>query len=549
MATRAQQHRRRRREACVVSADAQAAVEASTATPPTATAAPSSPPLPLLPSPLRSLIGMPLEELEDFVEHHLGEPRLRARQLFRWLYAAGGAEVFAAGGAEAAAAAAPDGGADDPPAAPSRAPSWGAAPGPERQDGFSAAFLAKVSPLTSLLDPGIELAGVRSAADGTRKLLFRVTSGAAQGRTVDAVLIPSPSSSSSASSAAAAPPPPPRLTLCVSSQAGCAMGCAFCLTGAQGLSGSLSSAQIVGQLVAARQLLRREQEEGGEGAREGGEGAGARGREITNVVFMGQGEPLDNLDAVVDSVRVMTDPRAGGGGGGAARQQQWSLSPNRVTVSTVGLVPQLRSLVRRCDAQVALSLHAASEATRARIVPATSRHGVEEMRRALEELFPRRRRRGRGEDEGGGGEGGSGPSFQLLAAPGAAATPGRGKRRHVLIEMTLLSGINDSDGDAELLLDFLSGIEAKVNLIPWNPHPGSPFSPPAAERVEAFRRVVQEGGAAPGGREGRGGRVCTVRMARGADEAMAACGQLGEVGRVPRAAARLLEGGGLRGAV
>ena len=110
-----------------------------------------------------------------------------------------------------------------------------------------------------------------------------------------------------------------------------------------------------------------------------------------------------------------------------------------------------------------------------------------------------------------------------------------------MIEVTLLSGINDSDQDARLLLDFLENIEAKVNLIPWNPHPGSPFAPPGAERVEAFKGVVQ--------REGR--RVCTVRMAKGADQAMAACGQLGEVGRVPRAATRLLPveaGGGGSGA-
>ena len=242
---------------------------------------------------------------------------------------------------------------------------------------------------------------------------------------------------------------------------------------------------------------------------------------------MGQGEPLDNLDAVVDAVKVMTDPRSGKqtAGNGFHSSNQWSLSPNRVTVSTVGLVPQLRALVSRCDAQVALSLHAASEATRSGIVPATARHGVEEMRLCLEGLFPRRRQRRKEAGE----NGAAGDDNCDAVAPA-----GRGKRRHVLIEVTLLSGVNDSDDDARLLLDFLKNVEAKVNLIPWNPHPGSPFSPPTAERVGEFKRVIQE----ESGEDG--GMVCTVRMPKGADEAMAACGQLGEVGRVPRAAARLL---------
>lgn len=270
---------------------------------------------------------------------------------------------------------------------------------------------------------------------------------------------------------------------------------------------------------------------------------------ITNVVFMGQGEPLDNLDSVVDAVKVMTDPRAGSSSSsgestrfspptlsssspssssssattkqqrekqhkqkqkqkeqGHPRQEQWALSPNRVTVSTVGLVPRLRSLVERCDAQVALSLHSALEATRASIVPATARHGTAELKEALEELFPRRRERG-----GGGG--------------------GRRKRRHCLIEVTLLSGVNDGEEDARALVSYLENVEAKINLIPFNAHENAAFSAPPPERVERFRRAVVD----------EGGRVCTVRVARGADEAMAACGQLGEkVGIIPRAAERLL---------
>jgi len=559
---RAQQQQCRRRRTASVAARRRLAFEDfSTTSTSTSSPSPSLRLSPLSPSlSRRSLIGMPLEELEAFVERELGEPRARARHLYRWLYGGGGARVPESNNEN-----------ENDETSPSLPPSWSIAPGPELQDGFSAAFLAKVAPFPELLDPGIELKGVRSAADGTRKLLFKIPTGPARGRTVDAVLIPSVDISSAPSSSSAVPAP--RLTLCVSSQAGCAMGCAFCLTGAQGLSGSLSAAQIVGQLIAARQLLRKEEEE------EGKKGVFSNKKEISNVVFMGQGEPLDNLDAVVDSVRVMTDARAGKGGGGGsggsggARRgaknddggetpstststssastsasttpsHQWSLSPNRVTVSTVGLVPQLRSLAARCDAQVALSLHAASEETRAGIVPATARHGTEEMRQALEELFPRRRRGRRGKQD--------------EEDPSSPVVPGRGKRRHVLIEVTLLSGINDADDDARLLLAFLSKIEAKVNLIPWNPHPGSPFTPPSAERVEAFKRVIQEGieeeeeeEEEEEGKVGEGRRkttrkmVCTVRMPKGADEAMAACGQLGEVGKVPRAAARLVEAGGV----
>ena len=314
---RAQSRRRRRLAFVVVVADAarQAAAVDSSTTSTSASSSSSSLPSPPSSRP-RSLIGMPLGELELFVEGELGEPRARARHLYRWLYGGGGARV-AGSSSENESEEAPSPPRPRPRPRP-RPPSWADAPGPEQQYGFSFAFLAKLNPSPSLLDPGIELVGVRSAADGTRKLLFRLTNGPAEGKIVDAVLIPScdPSSPSPGS-------PPPRLTLCVSSQAGCAMGCAFCLTGAQGLSGSLSAAQIVGQLVAARQLLQgggggrkreREGRRGGRGGRQESEegdhqrglhGLGGAAGQFGRGRRLGQG-----------------DDGPAGGEGGRQRQQQ-----------------------------------------------------------------------------------------------------------------------------------------------------------------------------------------------------------------------------------
>ena len=316
----------------------------------------------------------------------------------------------------------------------------------------------------------------------TRKLVFTVHRGPAAGATVDAVLIPDTGALPSSSR----PSPRPRLTLCVSSQAGCGQGCAFCLTGAAGRGRNLTAGQIVGQAVAAARVLR------GDG------GPSSPGPPLTNVVFMGQGEPLDNADAVLAAASILTDP------------QGFGLSPRRVTVSTVGAdAAALEAFVAASPAvSVAVSLHAATEATRSLIVPSSRRAGggLAPLVAALERLFPR-------------------------DAPSTAATPPPHWRhgRHVLVEYVLLAGVNDAGADARALVALLARVAAKVNLIPFNPHPGSPFAPPSRAAVAAFRDAVSAGGL-----------VCTVRTPKGADAAMAACGQLGEAGAGPPAAARRL---------
>jgi len=401
---------------------------------------------------------MPLPALESWVAATTGDPPSRARQLFRVMYAP--SRGFASDLADAG-------------------------PGSAPQDTLSPAFIAAAAAAGASVDPGLALAAVRASADGTRKLVFDVTRGPAAGSRVDAVLIPD-------GKTGAAPGQRRRLTLCVSSQAGCAMGCAFCLTGAPGLAGSLTAGQIVEQAVAARRLLV------------------AEGRDpglLSNIVFMGQGEPLDNYSAVLAASAIFTAPTG------------LALSHNRVTVSTVGVVPAMRALVAASRVQLAVSLHATTEEGRAAIVPANRRHSLAAIVAALEADFPRR-----------------GKGWQTLAAPGEGgggaspppAGPNHRHGRHVLVEYVLLAGVNDSTADAHRLVALLSRVEAKINLIPFNPHPGSPFAAPEQAVVDAFRDAVR-----------RGGRVCTVRAAKGADAALAACGQLGDPAAGPPRAARV----------
>jgi len=267
---------------------------------------------------------------------------------------------------------------------------------------------------------------VATAADGTRKLLFRWADGAA----IETVLIPDP----------------PRQTVCVSSQVGCAMGCDFCATAALGLGRNLTAAEIVGQLSAARRLL----------------GAGCR---VTNVVFMGMGEPLQNYDAVVEAIGVM---RADWGFG---------LSGRRITVSTVGLVPALERLVRETDVAVAVSLTAANDALRDRLMPVNRRYPLARLAEACRRL----------------------PVAQ---------------RRRIVFEYVLMRGVNDSAADAGDVATLLRGIRAKVNLIPFNAYPGSRYSAPGPAAVRAFQDHLLARGVS-----------ATLRRTRG-DDMSAACGQL-----------------------
>jgi len=311
---------------------------------------------------------------------------------------------------------------------------------------FGRAFRDKVEPLATV-DGGLELADVHEASDGTRKLVFRVSEGPAAGGKVEAVLIPILRSSGRKE----------RITLCVSSQLGCAMNCQFCLTGRMGLGGNLLTAQIVEQLVEARRYLA---------------SVGDK-TPITNVVFMGMGEPLHNLDAVLAATSIFCHPMG------------LHMSHNKISVSTVGLVPEMERFCRESSAQLAVSLHATTDEVRDWIVPVNRRYPIHELMASLRSLFP--------------------------SQDGAGST-----RRHVLIEYLMLRGINDTEDDARRLLELLEGIEAKINLLIFNPHVGTMFAASTDEQIARFRSILIQGG-----------RVCTVRDSRG-DDQMAACGQLGD---------------------
>jgi len=269
------------------------------------------------------------------------------------------------------------------------------------------------------------IADVRRAEDGTRKLLLRLPDRQA----IEAVIIPATG----------------RTTLCVSSQVGCAMKCAFCATARMGLRRNLSAGEIVGQVIAARRYL-------------------DDGERLTNYVFMGMGEPLANYDRLVRALRIMTAP--------------WgmAISPRRITVSTVGLLPLIERLLRETQVQIAVSLHATSDELRNRLAPINQRY----------------------------------PLRQLLET---CARLDLGRRR-VTFEYVMLAGVNDSDADARRLVKLLAPMRAKLNLICFNPFPGAGFSGSERARVEAFKALVLEGNV-----------TATVRESRGRDIA-AACGQL-----------------------
>ncbi len=375
--------------------------------------------------------------------------------------------------------------------------------GPATRGGLSGAFLQRAAASAAAVDPGIELASIHASADGTRKLVFNVTAGPAAGRAVDAVLIPVVRRAGAR----------PRLTLCLSSQAGCSQGCTFCLTGAMGLGGSLTAGQIVEQAVVARRLLAAEAAAAGAAGADAAADAappppGRRTRRpppppLTNVVFMGQGEPFDNYGAVSAAVSILTHPLG------------LAFGASKVTVSTVGLLAEMRAFAAAHPrVQVALSLHATTDAGRAAIMPAAARagHDLASVAACLRDVFPG----APPPPPGPGGEGGEGGA-RAGGGGGSAAGGGGGggHRRHVLVEYLLLDGINDSVDDAARLLALLDGVAAKVNLLNFNPHAAAVFG--RSGRGDAFRRALLDGG-----------RVCTVRASRGGDDAMAACGQLGD---------------------
>ena len=307
-----------------------------------------------------------------------------------------------------------------------------------------------------------EVTAEQISVDGTRKWLLRMpkTGPHDRGAEIECVYIPDDD----------------RGTLCVSSQVGCTLTCSFCHTGTQRLVRNLTSQEIAAQLVVARDRL-------GDfptlGERETAILPGG-GRLVTNIVFMGMGEPLYNLDNVADAIDVMSD------GEGLA------LSRRRITVSTSGVVPEMPTLGERANTMLAISLHAVRDELRNELVPLNKRY----------------------------------PIAELLAA--CRDYPGLSNARRITFEYVMLKGVNDSDADARELVRLLRGIPAKINLIPFNPWPGAAYECSSWERIERFSEIVF-----------RAGYASPVRTPRGRD-ILAACGQLKSETEKLSARARLM---------
>jgi 23S rRNA (adenine2503-C2)-methyltransferase len=279
---------------------------------------------------------------------------------------------------------------------------------------------------------------VQRSSDGTRKLALRTGDGSC----IEAVVIPEQR----------------RNTLCVSTQVGCPLDCSFCATGALGFTRNLTTAEIVDQVCRAREVLEPDES-------------------LSNVVFMGMGEPLLNLANVSEAIRILTHPKAFG------------MAPRRITVSTAGLVPRIHELLDVAPVNLAVSLHATTDEVRDELVPLNKRFPLDVLLGALRD------------------------------------DPLVNRRRPVFFEYTLMAGINDSVADARRLPALLRGIPAKLNVIPMNPHADAAYEPPADDVVDRFTAEVH-----------RAGLRVTLRRDRGRD-IDAACGQLAARGREPRVAA------------
>jgi 23S rRNA (adenine2503-C2)-methyltransferase len=275
---------------------------------------------------------------------------------------------------------------------------------------------------------GLKVVADQKSPDGTRKWLFEL----ADHNRIESVYIPEPE----------------RATLCISSQVGCALNCSFCSTAQQGFNRNLTTGEIIGQLWMAGRLL-----------------AQSGVRPVSNVVFMGMGEPLLNFDNVIRAIELLQDDFA------------YALSKRRVTLSMAGVVPALERLAEVSDVSLALSLHAPEDALRDELVPLNRKYPIREVLRACKRYV---------------GEG----------------------RRRVTIEYVMLDGVNDSDADARALAKLLRTVPSKVNLIPFNPFPRARYRRSGVSRIDRFRDILHNSGI-----------VTITRKTRG-DDIDAACGQL-----------------------
>jgi 23S rRNA (adenine2503-C2)-methyltransferase len=337
-----------------------------------------------------NLVGLLPSELEDLAQA-LGASRYRGRQLATWIYRKGVFDLEAM---------------------------------TDLPRDFRLALAARAT--ASVPEPE----RVTPSQDGSRKLVFRLGDGAR----ISSVLIPDEG----------------RITLCLSTQAGCGYACEFCLTGAMGLERNLTAGEIVGQVLAANRLI-------------------AEGPRVTHLVLMGMGEPLANYAAVVPALRILTDAKLGIG-----------YSPRRITLSTVGLAGAIERLGReRLRVNLAVSLHAATDEVRSRLMPVNRAWNLEALMAAIRR-YP--------------------------LAP----------RQRVFFEYVLLEDVNDAPADARALARLLRGVRAKVNLIPFNDWEGARFRRPPLPRILAFQSILLDAGV-----------TTTIRWSKGEDIG-AACGQLGE---------------------
>jgi 23S rRNA (adenine2503-C2)-methyltransferase len=302
------------------------------------------------------------------------------------------------------------------------------------------------------------------SADGTRKWLLRMPPAHPRdkGAKIECVYIPESD----------------RGTLCVSSQVGCTLNCSFCHTGTMPLVRNLTAAEIVGQVLVARDRLG--DFPGGVAPIDGLAPSGEGVRAVSNIVFMGMGEPLYNFAAVRDAIAVLTD------GDGL------SLSRRRITVSTSGVAPEIERLGAECGTMLAVSLHATNDPLRDRLVPLNRKYPIEQLLEACRNY------------------------------------PGASNARRITFEYVMLKGVNDTPAEAKALVRLLKGLPAKINLIPFNPWPGSPYECSEWETIERFSEIVFNAGYAS-----------PVRTPRGRD-ILAACGQLKSESEKLRARARML---------
>ena len=340
-----------------------------------------------------NLVGMTREEIATALGA-LGVERYRADQMYSWIYAKG-------------------------------------VTGFENMTNLSKDLRGRLAESFRIGRPGVNVD--QQSVDGTRKWLLDFEDRNA----AETVYIPEPD----------------RGTLCVSSQVGCTLTCAFCHTGTQRLVRNLEAGEIVGQVMLARDHL--------------GEWPSAKEeKRITNIVMMGMGEPLYNYDNVKKALEIVMD------GGGV------SISKRRITLSTSGVVPEIERCGRELGVMLAISLHAVTDEVRDKLVPINRKWPLKELLRACR------------------------------------AYPAAKNARRITFEYVMLKGVNDSEADARELCRLIKGIPAKVNMIPFNPWPGSVFECSELEAIKKFAHVVE-----------KAGYVATVRTPRGRD-ILAACGQL-----------------------